>query len=46
MEAEKEFEIQMDYTIEDFYAYWKGFGQKKAGKAAPKAMTSISPPAR
>ncbi len=38
MEAEKEFEIQMDYTIEDFYAYWKGFGQKKAGKAKPKAM--------
>lgn len=31
---EKEFEIQMDYTVEDFYAYWKGFVQSKAGKPA------------
>ncbi|MCI8810684.1 MAG: YcxB family protein [Oscillibacter sp.] len=35
---EKEFEIQMNYTMDDCYAFWRGFVQKKAGKPAPKQM--------
>ncbi len=36
---EREFEIQTDYTLDDFYAFWRGFVQTKAGKPSPKKMT-------
>lgn len=31
---EKEFEIQADYNMEDFFAFWRGFVQSRAGKPA------------
>ena len=36
---ENEFEIRMDFTIDDFYAYWKAFVKKKGGRIPPKMMT-------
>lgn len=34
-----EFEIQTDYTIDDCYAFWKAFIQKKPGRVPPKLMS-------